>query len=565
MVGASPKPYNNPMSANLIPAAEVDLTADTLRARPVPVIRWLAMAVLLAIELVTLGVIFDGEVLASQPEPWARFMEQATHAVTPCIAVVAAAVVIGRRRLWIELMKAHQCRGPSRSWKAPLVVHLTSWCALVAVTHGLFSGKLPAAGDGAGWAIAWVTLATATMWFWASTILPITGWLRWTFCCCRLLAAAVPLGVAAWAAAFSTRRFGWNFLGDLTLCSVHKTLSLIYANVVYHPAEDLIGTPMFQVEIGAPCAGYEGIGLISVFLVGYLMWARKQLRFPQALVLLPIGVVMVWLANVSRIVVLIAIGSAGFPDVARGGFHSQAGWLAFNAIALGLVAMAGRSGWFTPDVVRHRAAKHNDLTAAYLMPFLSIVAASMITGAVSAGFDWLYGLRVVAAAALLLYFWSTYALRWSLSWQPFAFGAAAFFVWWLLIPVDPMAAPPEQLKSAASGWAAGWLSLRIFGYVVTAPLAEEIAFRGFLMRRFASADFYQVPLSCFHWAGFAGSSLLFGLMHGHNWLPATAAGIFFAWAAYRRGNLIDAVIAHATTNALVTIAVFASGAWYLWG
>jgi membrane protease YdiL (CAAX protease family) len=60
------------------------------------------------------------------------------------------------------------------------------------------------------------------------------------------------------------------------------------------------------------------------------------------------------------------------------------------------------------------------------------------------------------------------------------------------------------------------------------------------------------------------SSLLFGAMHEHI-LAATACGAIYALALYRRGNLGDAILAHATTNALVALGVFTTGAWWLWG
>ena len=43
-------------------------------------------------------------------------------------------------------------------------------------------------------------------------------------------------------------------------------------------------------------------------------------------------------------------------------------------------------------------------TAAYLLPFLAILATGMLTRAASANFDWLYGARFVSAAAILWIF-----------------------------------------------------------------------------------------------------------------------------------------------------------------
>ena len=55
-----------------------------------------------------------------------------------------------------------------------------------------------------------------------------------------------------------------------------------------------------------------------------------------------IGVALIWIANAMRIAGLLLIGNAGAPQVALGGFHSQAGWIAFNAVAIGICLLARR-------------------------------------------------------------------------------------------------------------------------------------------------------------------------------------------------------------------------------
>jgi CAAX prenyl protease-like protein len=113
-------------------------------------------------------------------------------------------------------------------------------------------------------------------------------------------------------------------------------------------------------------------------------------------------------------------------------------------------------------------------------------------------------------------------------------------------------------------WAALWILFRVAGYVLVAPLVEELAFRGFLMRRTVRADFQNAPLGVFSFASFVMSSVLFGAFHGSLWLPGTVAGITFALAVYRRGRLGDAVWAHATTNAMLAVYAAVTGQWWVW-
>jgi CAAX prenyl protease-like protein len=108
-----------------------------------------------------------------------------------------------------------------------------------------------------------------------------------------------------------------------------------------------------------------------------------------------------------------------------------------------------------------------------------------------------------------------------------------------------------------------WLVFRVVGSVVTVPLAEELAFRGYLPRRLQAADFEAVPLGRFTGLSFLASSVLFGLLHGR-WLAGTLAGMFYALALYRRRDLAEPVLAHAVTNALIAAHVLATGNWSLW-
>jgi hypothetical protein len=94
---------------------------------------------------------------------------------------------------------------------------------------------------------------------------------------------------------------------------------------------------------------------------------------------------------------LFFIGDAGFPDTATFGFHSQAGWIAFIAVAGGLVVLSRRSAWFS-RVATARESQADNPTAVYLMPLLAILAAGMLSGALSGRFEYLYPLRLLASA-----------------------------------------------------------------------------------------------------------------------------------------------------------------------
>jgi CAAX prenyl protease-like protein len=134
---------------------------------------------------------------------------------------------------------------------------------------------------------------------------------------------------------------------------------------------------------------------------------------------------------------------------------------------------------------------------------------------------------------------------------------------WAIPQKEAGSAIATGLAGMSGGWAALWLVFRVVGSVVTVPVAEELAFRGYLVRRLIASDFDNVPPQRFTWLSFLASSVLFGASHGR-WVAGTVAGLFYAWAMYRRGRIADAMVAHATTNALLAAYVLSTGSWSLW-
>jgi CAAX prenyl protease-like protein len=99
--------------------------------------------------------------------------------------------------------------------------------------------------------------------------------------------------------------------------------------------------------------------------------------------------------------------------------------------------------------------------------------------------------------------------------------------------------------------------------VIVVPLVEEMAFRGYLLRRLAGLNLEEAGAIRFTWVSFLVSSIAFGLLHARL-IAGILAGMAYAFAFYRRGKLGDAVAAHATTNALIALSVLIAGMWSLW-
>jgi exosortase E/protease (VPEID-CTERM system) len=361
----------------------------------------------------------------------------------------------------------------------------------------------------------------------------------------------------------------WKPATDLTFGAVNALLHLLLPQVVANRATMTIGSPSFNVTIFPPCAGLEGTALMLVFSVAWLWFFRRDFRFPAAFVLIPVAMVVMWITNAIRITALILIGVAGSPDIAVGGFHSQAGWIAFNGVAFGFAILSLRIPWFikaAPERVESEDGPN--ATVAYLMPVCAILAAAMISQAVSGDFEWLYPLRFVAAAVVLWMFRRQYAqLDWRVGWFSVAAGGAVFAMW---LGLDRLtgAHSGNELASGLARWPEsvriGWLAVRTTAAVVTVPIAEELAFRCFLIRRLMSRDFQFLGAREYSVAAVLVSSLAFGALHGDRWLAGFIAGLVYAFSFLRRGSTGDAVVAHATTNALLAVWVLTGSRWFLW-
>lgn len=383
---------------------------------------------------------------------------------------------------------------------------------------------------------------------------------------------AVAAAVITPALVVASKRL-WKPATALTFDLVRFFLGPFVHGLIAVPATRTIGTQKFAVEIAPACSGLEGVGLILIFSVLWLWFFRSDYKFPQALLLVPVGISVMFFLNAVRIAVLILIGDAGAATVALGGFHSQAGWIAFNGVALALASVAQRVPWLSSESLssRSRAASIERVESppdAYIAPFLAILAAAMISRAASGSFEWTYPLRFAAAAGALLFFRRKYAsIDWKFGWAAPVVGGLVFVLW---IGLDRIAGTsaestiPIGLAASPSATRIAWLIFRILAAVITVPIAEELAFRGFLLRRLISADFESVDLRRWSFLAVSVSSLVFGLMHGDRWIAGSMAGLLYAAAQKWRGRIGDAVVAHGVTNALIAIWVLWGGHWSLW-
>jgi exosortase E/protease (VPEID-CTERM system) len=546
------------LQSNLVPAVPVVQSAPDLRLPA----RLAILASLFVIELLAISIWLDAELLRGRGALANLVHDWGAWSVRLAVAVALGSLIFAESRAknsFKRISAGFAAHGIG--WRL-LAAHAAAMLLFVWLSSILFQHNASNA-----LVLAWGLTGVSAIALASCALIPASVWIdifrstgdAWIYGLAGALVACT-LGILA-------QRL-WAPLSHWTFALVAVMLRPFVAVLVVDPSTMTIGPPSFQVEIAQQCSGYEGMGLILAFTSAWLWFFRRQWRFPQALLLIPAGVAVMWIANALRIAGLLLIGNAGAQQIALGGFHSQAGWIAFNVVAIGMCVLARRipalNAGYSVTEPRASANDQTNPTAPYLLPFLAILAGAMISRAASSGFEWLYPLRVAAAAAALWYFRRSYNdMNWRFTWVGVAAGLLVFAIW---IGFEPRisSAPPQALADASSAARIAWLTLRVMGAVVMVPIAEELAFRGFLLRRIASADFESVGWRAFSWAPFLISSIAFGILHGERWLVGTIAGAVFALAQLRRGRIGDAVAAHAVSNALVAAWVLIGGNWQLW-
>ncbi|MDD5297711.1 MAG: exosortase E/protease, VPEID-CTERM system [Rhodocyclaceae bacterium] len=525
--------------------------------------RWGFLALLLGAELLGLSLRFDTASLSGDDSWWTRFAGNLPQVLRIGLAFIGALFLLLAPR-GSGIVDAARQSAESHGWLRRLALHLLvfgafSWATLALFGSAEHGHRLPGLAVG-----GWFSLGMLSCLLWLSAAAPARFWFRLASDERWPLAVAALAGFLAWVFGLAAELF-WKPLAEGTFWLSYQLLRPLYPDALYDLSGYSLGTPGFMVNIAPQCSGYEGIGLVLVFLALYLWLFRAEIRFPQAFLLFPVGALAIWLANALRITLLIALGSSFSKEVALGGFHSQAGWIAFIAIALGLIFAMRRLHLFTKEDAVAPPAPPSSVPA-LLVPLLVLMAAIMLTSALSAGFDRYYPLRVVAAAGALWHFRSVYLhWQWRPSWQALAIGGAVFALWMLLEPGADSANSVlgTALASLPPGQKALWLAFRVLGSVLAVPLIEELAFRGYLLRHLAGRADDDLSPGRFAWLPFLVSSIAFGLLH-RRWFAGTLAGMAYALAYYRRGRIADAVAAHVATNGLIALYVLAFGAWSLW-
>lgn len=499
-------------------------------------------------------------------DAWWVPLVQAIHRNTVWgVCVLGAIVLIGRSRLLDALQEVAEQAALRPLPAIPL--HVASFAAFYLMTGAVLEGTSVRGALALPWLLAWLASALLVLvtLLWIAVPLAtlrrfvIRTWWIWS------------LGLVTGSLAFVVGELLGNVWGEPlaagTLVVARAILGVFFEGTICEPEYRLLQVGDFPVIVTSECSGYEGVSLFFVFYLAFVVLWRERLRFPNVLLLLPLGMGLVWLLNSVRVAALVALGAIVSPEVAIEGFHLNAGWAFICLVCFGFVMLVTRAPFFAARPVAALDHETVNPTALYLGPLLALVGASFVVGAFTATPQTLYPLRVLAALAVLwVYRKELGFLRPGWSWSAAGLGVLGFVLWAGLHPYTST----QAAVVGGMDWQAGhsplflvpWWCFRAAGALVVVPVAEELAFRGYLLRRLAAADFEAVsPKILRFWPAFL-SSVVFGLLH-HDWVAGTLIGLLYAVAVTRRGRLWDAVLAHGITNGLLLAAAAFAGRWSL--
>lgn len=514
--------------------------------------------ILLVVELLALSLLYQHnfEFTCREAAP-AGFCAFAGRIVPRALAVLAALGLFALARPAALSM----LRGHVTPLAAPLALNITGFL-MVLMPWGFISDVSSGAAvllAAALWSLGGLMTAAGL----ALMLAPAVAWRQMLGQFGALLAVLIALAMALPELSDLLQplwRFDW--VTQVTFAAVVWCLAALGYAVESYPESYTIGAEDFFVAVGPQCSGVEGFALITVFLGIYMTLFRRDLRFPHVLVLLPIGIALSWVFNVVRITALLSMGIEISPELAIGGFHSHAGWLAFTLLSVGLIMVSRTVPFFASETLRAPKATKalppffSDPIVAQVLPFVVFMASALLASTFSETPSVLYHWRTLAMALGLAIFWPYLrALPWRLDPLALASGLIIGVLWIATGPEASGTAPFGTLTGAAFGI---WIIARLIGTSLLVPVIEELMFRGYITNRIApeGAPLWQVAIAI------AVSAGLFALLHDR-WLAALLAGVVFSLLVWRSRNLTDAIVSHAAANLSIALWALATGAWHI--
>lgn len=353
----------------------------------------------------------------------------------------------------------------------------------------------------------------------------------------------------------------------LTVTSLVESLRFLDGagtEISLKPGTNIVRFSSKAMLIAKACSGVEG-SILGILVVSFFLFSfRERFRWPRTLIVIPVGLALLWAGNLIRLIAFCFYGRFVSWNRAAETFHSNAGWIIFNLLMLGLLTSVFRMRWLSADN-RENVAMETSFwklpALGFLAPLIILLWVGLATGGLhTEKIDPWYALKIAAATLSLLVLWRPrLPEKLSVQWLPaLGVGMIVFGIW--------VIAEMWTHRSGTKGFTVvNGLSLLVWaiGSSTIVPIVEELAFRGFLCRQLSTRGYFEgityfsvTPLAL------VVSSLLFAVGHSQI-IGGFLAGLAYGVLSKCTGNVINPIVAHATTNAFWAAFVIATKSWAL--
>jgi hypothetical protein len=242
-------------------------------------------------------------------------------------AAVAMMFLLGSNRLCADLEDLSERASSSTRWWIWYICHLIAFAGFAAILVPVLQGdpKLyPFAGAGSLLLGACGLIAAVA---WINAVMPVRCWLRLLWRGKWVILSGLALGGAAYGTS-SVIDSVWPAYNRSTLWLVQSIL-------------DRMGVTYDSTFAGS-APSTKCLGLIGILMGVYLWGFRHRLRFPQALLLVPLALALTWLANLVLNLLSTLVAASDESRSATELFFTHAAWPMFVVLSLGLFALGSR-------------------------------------------------------------------------------------------------------------------------------------------------------------------------------------------------------------------------------
>jgi len=165
--------------------------------------------------------------------------------------------------------------------------------------------------------------------------------------------------------------------------------------------------------------------------------------------------------------------------------------------------------------------------------------------------------RAIIAGILLAVFWKEYKLKFRIDILAIIIGIIIAVAWLFTYDILPLFSISFEPMSTST------FILKLIGFLIIAPLIEELFTRSFVARVLINKDWRKVKIGKFTVSSFLITAIFFGFSH-NAWVAGLISAVLLNILLYKRKSIESCILAHFTANLTLAVYIIANSAWYIW-